>query len=447
MSDKIVQVVHCVDTEGPLYESLPETFKRLKEIFHIDLPVSRKILEKLQKCEIGLGGIEQEVARVFHPQLLDYNETWAQVDKMLKEIMSEEFRHRFPDSFGKGWIYSWHCLDHIGYIDNPRRREMGYHNIFDHYKSILDSDDVNGRDGLHFHYHPMPFTRRATHCATHYFSSGDKLFQILARDIIDRHWFPCVNRPGFSTTRPDSHWFLEQFIPFDYANQASDQDYSNQKDLCNGRLGDWRQSPKNWQPYHPSHDNYQIPGNCRRWIARCLNVGTRLRCLTQADVSQAFSEAQDGLPVILAFSDHDFRNMRPDMELVHPMLVQASKQFPDVRFVYREARDAMRLALDLPVKSPSRLKLNLENNILHIQSDAPIFGPQPFFAIKNKSDEYFHDNLDFQESFREWTYTFDETNFPLDSLDKIGVACCDSYGNVSVSVLDVISGEISKCYL
>ena len=93
------------------------------------------------------------------------------------------------------------------------------------------------------------------------------------------------------------------------------------------------------------------------------------------------------------------------------------------------------------------LKLNLENSILHIQSDAPIFGPQPFFAIKNKSGEYFYDNLDFQESFREWTYTFDETNFPLDSLDKIGVACCDSSGNVSVSVLDVISGEISERYL
>ena len=74
----------------------------------------------------------------------------------------------------------------------------------------------------------------------------------------------------------------------------------------------------------------------------------------------------------------------------------------------------------------------------------------------NKSDylkftwhlpRYFYDNLDFQESFREWTYTFGETNFPLDSLDKIGVACCDSSGNVSVSVLDVISGEISERYL
>ena len=92
-------------------------------------------MEKLQKCEIDLGGIEKEVARVFHPQLLNYNENWDQVDAMLTDIMSKDFRQRFPDSFGKGWVYNWHCLDHVDYIDNPRRREMGYHNVFDHYKS------------------------------------------------------------------------------------------------------------------------------------------------------------------------------------------------------------------------------------------------------------------------------------------------------------------------
>ena len=156
MLRKTVQVVHCVDTEGPLFESLPETFKRLKEIFGVELSASREVLEQLQRCEIDLGGLEQEVARVFHPQLLNYNETWDQVDTMLEDIMSKEFRQRFPDSFNQGWIYNWHCLDHVGYKDNPRRREMGYHSVFDHYNSILEASEVNSRDGLHFHYHDLP---------------------------------------------------------------------------------------------------------------------------------------------------------------------------------------------------------------------------------------------------------------------------------------------------
>ena len=38
-----------------------------------------------------------------------------------------------------------------------------------------------------------------------------------------------------------------------------------------GRSGDWRRAPRNGI-YILSHDDYQTPGNCRRWIGRALNV-------------------------------------------------------------------------------------------------------------------------------------------------------------------------------
>ena len=37
MNTSIVHVVHCVDTEGPLYESLNATFERIKNIFDIEI--------------------------------------------------------------------------------------------------------------------------------------------------------------------------------------------------------------------------------------------------------------------------------------------------------------------------------------------------------------------------------------------------------------------------
>ena len=46
----IVYIVHHVDTEGPLYEDIKETFKRLEDILHIKLnikrisPLQRKVL-------------------------------------------------------------------------------------------------------------------------------------------------------------------------------------------------------------------------------------------------------------------------------------------------------------------------------------------------------------------------------------------------------------------
>ena len=43
-------------------------------------------------------------------------------DKMLDVLMTEDFRMSLPDSYGNGWKFTWHCLDHVNYDYNPRRR-------------------------------------------------------------------------------------------------------------------------------------------------------------------------------------------------------------------------------------------------------------------------------------------------------------------------------------
>ena len=51
--NKIVYIVHAVDTEGPLYESTKATFKRIEELFNLKFKVkSKKKLEDLFK---GIG--------------------------------------------------------------------------------------------------------------------------------------------------------------------------------------------------------------------------------------------------------------------------------------------------------------------------------------------------------------------------------------------------------
>jgi len=82
-------------------------------------------------------------------------------------------------------------------------------------------------------------------------ASGDGLYEILARRVIDWLWFPSCFRPGFHTERPDSHLFLEQFIPFDYANQACGDDGGAFSDTAGGRYGDWRRATRSWHPYQP----------------------------------------------------------------------------------------------------------------------------------------------------------------------------------------------------
>lgn len=316
-------------------------------------------------------------------------------------------------------------------------RSLGFHSVFDHYQGMI-SDTGSLHDGIHFHYHPVAFNLRANAYARHYTASGPFLYEILARKIIDRLWFPAVYRPGFNTERPDSHHFLEQFIPVDYANQATDEDDSLQQDISGGRYGDWRRAPRTWRAYHPAHDDYQLPGHCRRWIFRCLNVGTRLRLLQQADVDQAFQAAQDGHPVALAFTHHDFRDMRPDIDTVQAMLTSAQARYPQIKFCYAEAKMAAQVLTGANTsEAPLQLTCHLDKNILTVTSNRDCFGPQPYLSLRTREGRYFHDSFDFQTPFRSWSYVFDEHSFPLEALSHIGVASCDADFNVSVNRYDM----------
>jgi hypothetical protein len=447
---KPVYIVHCVDTEGPLYESVDATFDRLREIFHLNLPASQDLLRRLQAGEVELGGLEAAVRKVVDPHLLAYNDTWDKVDAMLAKLMSESFRNLIPDSAGRGWIYNWFCVDHVDYDLNPRRRDIGYHNIFEHYSAQIRKTG-SPQDGLHFHYHPHSFRREAHRCATHWWSSSNSLHQIISRRIIDHHWFPAAHRPGFHVIRPDSHWFLEQHIPFDFSNQATVNSAEDgvQFGVQGGRFGDWRRAPATWEPYHPSADDYQVPGNCRRWIARCLNVGTRYRLLHERDVRQAFSEAAEGKPVVMAITNHDFRDMEPDIDAFRQLLNRVAVDFPHTPYFYCEAVNAMQAALDLTPLPPCELDLAVRQidghtHLLKVNSSIPTFGPQPWLALKTVEGTYHFDNFDIDVPFRQWQYVFDEETFPLAAVNAIGVAANNAFGTTTVVVMDPATGKVSR---
>ena len=439
---KKVLVVHCVDTEGPLYESLEDTFLRLTEIFGIDaLEPTRENLEKLQTGRVDLGSREEEVARVFSKSLLDYNDGWAKLDRMLARIMSDSFRLQFPDHRGNGWLYNWFCMDHLDYETNPRRRAVGMHVIFDHYRKWIK--DTAARDRIHWHFHPQSTYREGEKLATSYVNSPN-LYKIICRRIIERDWFPTAHRAGFHTERPDSHWFLEQWLPFDYSNQAYPGEQHPHRDLGAGRYGDWRWAPSDWSVYHPAHDHYQMSGTCRRKIARCLNIGTRLRLLTAEEVHNAFRRASSGQTTILAFCNHDFREMSDDIAQVYRLLHEASRSFLDVEFEYCDAIEAMRRATFTPEELRQERKLDFEprltGNVLSAQlTSGRLFGPQPFLAIKTRDRRFIHDNFDLVELDKCWSYTFDSHTIPLSAVETLGVASNDVFGNVCIKKCEVAS--------
>ena len=93
-----VYVVHCIDTEGPLYQSLESIFELVNEKFNLDLEAS---LEQLQKLQEGLIDTPQrEAIQTFlDPHLINSHGSWTEIDLMLQKITLDEFRMQFSDSF------------------------------------------------------------------------------------------------------------------------------------------------------------------------------------------------------------------------------------------------------------------------------------------------------------------------------------------------------------
>lgn len=437
-----IYVVQCIDTEGPLDETLLATFQRIKGLTGLTVEPTKENLEKIQNKQYPLNGYEDVAAIAFSKRLLGYNHDYHDLTSMLDKVTSPEFRLKFADSDGNGWVYSWFIVDLADYVTNPRRRDIGYGNVLDYYNEYYELHKKNHdeRDEIQFHAHPMSVYHECNRCGDSYINSPH-IIEGLCRRLIEKADFSRGFRAGFHTERPDSHWFLEQYIPYDFTNESVELTELDKKqsDLSGGRFGDWRRAVSDWSPYHPAHDDYQIQGNCNRTIFRCLNVGTRVRLLTQDEVYKAFARADNGEDTILAFCDHDFRNFIPDIEEVYNMVLKAHEKYPEVKWHNAGACAAADIIMKQP-KTPINIEVKLEGNNkskkLTVTSNIDTFGPQPFFAIKLKSGRYILENLDIQEPRRRWTYIFDADSAHADDIDKIGIASNSLVGSGALKVID-----------
>jgi len=322
---------------------------------------------------------------------------------------------------------------------------MGYHNIHDYYLDLLRSQPGT-RDTIQWHFHPTSIFREAHRCATHYFRT-DEVFQVLARRIIDRNFFPSCFRAGFQAERPDSHWFLEQYIPFDLSNMATQDtsDLDSSLDFRKGRSGNWRQAPSDWSVYHPSHDNYQRRGNCRRLIGRALNLRNRIGNLTQAEVDSAYALADTTRRnVLLGICSHDWRDLEEEILYAQQLFYIALQQYPNVSTKYCQATEAFREHVDNLDQNLDPLEIKIEpffvneNDVPYIRvktAAGKVFGPQPFLAIKTKTGRYLHDNFDFSEEAGVWFYPFYSETLNLSDVSVIAAAANDGMGRTSLTRL------------
>jgi len=119
-----IHIVHHIDTEGPLFESLDEKKERLINL----LSLEKDFFE-------GLNSLEEILNKVLKTKKVDKNQinfnylntygNFDQISNMLDTLFSKEFTKNIKDSYGNSWKFNWHIMDHVGFEDNPRRRITG----------------------------------------------------------------------------------------------------------------------------------------------------------------------------------------------------------------------------------------------------------------------------------------------------------------------------------
>ena len=394
--------------------------------------------------QLDLNGNEEGVKSLIDIHRMATGGDWNAIDGMLEKITSRNFRTRLTDCEGQGWKYSWFCMDHVGFTGkNPRRRDAGHHKIFDHYVDMVSTQDMG--DIVQFHHHPVSHSGNYNESGTAFWGRTT-INDILTRKIIERRWFPVAFRPGFHTERADAHWFLEQWIPFDYGNQAVKREATNQPDMMDGRFGDWRIAPAEWKPYHPAYDNYQKKGNCHRWITRCLNMNAKSCEITLEDVIEAFALAQMEGKAILAFTDHDYKDMEYEVNRMRSFIQLSKEKFPQVDFKYTDAVTAIREYCDLEpqeIGASCNIVVVQNGRRLAVKTKTDIFGTQPYLSFKTRDGRFIWDNMD-NGIDNQWNYTFDYNSIPYDEIEKIGVAVTNDFGYCEVMNFDNLEGKWQK---
>ena len=416
-------VVHCVDAEGPLWEDLGAVFRRLESL-GIDLghmPHNQETLAHLQAGEINLGARRNEIAKFLSPERLEYNDNFSKLDHMIRYVASPEFRNAYPDAEGNGWTFSWFIMDFVGFTYNPRRRPEGFHVMWDWYHKILR--DCIEKDGFYWHFHTVPVSGHGTEynpCWT----NNDFHEQVLCRRILDRGWFPAVYRAGGHIESLDLSNWLELFIPFDYSRADMLPGY--EKDFL---TGDWRGAPVTWRGFNPTHDDYRRPGDMRRRVFRCVEINNGRKKIDRETVASAFAEAATRGKAVLAISNHDRRNLAPEILHVYELLTECANDWPEVVWTYRNALEAAVLCGGLPESYDAELSVEAASQtLLTIESRRPTFGPVPFVAVLNKDGVYYRDNPNIEEPFRRWVFKIRRPN----TIKAVGIAASYPDGKVSI---------------
>lgn len=359
-------------------------------------------------------------------------------------VMSEEFRNQIEDSYGNKLKMTWWMIggNMFRYATNnnvPIDNTMALHLMKQYYG---DKIAIWG-DELSLHYHTFIWSDYNGdgefwwNQAQTFNETKEDFNYTLAQFLLEENIFPVSFRSGWHFMDNDWQNYLNEIIPYSLHNDYPAIHYDATEPTDNNY--DWSQASSEFVPFHPSVNNYQLPGEGKGWNVRSKYMGN----ITQDLMNDVFQKAGQGIDQLVCLWSHlPDQNFLNEIQSVNNILHQAALNNPNVKFKYCSAVEAYELwrASNDTLKPELQLtgEINGPNINFLIKTNEPIFQKQPFVAIKDKYERYYIADCE-HVIFNIWR-TIDP--FPISNLAKVGVAVTDTVGNLTTAFINYLDDDM-----
>jgi hypothetical protein len=380
-----------------------------------------------------------------HPHYLQ--NSFTDTNAPVYQVMDPAWRSQFKDSFGQPIKFTWWMMGGNIYRDADNLNVPIANTMTLHLMKQYHGDAIHQfGDELSLHYHTFlwsDYNGKGIHYwnQTRTFNECRADFDLtLAQYLLEEGVFPVSFRSGWHFMDEDWQQHVNQLIPFCFHDNYGVRVpwYTNTGPIAG--VEDWSRAPSAFVPFHPSTNDYQLPGGTPGWNVRSVKI----QSLTQAIVDQIFSQAANGVDQVACFWDHLPESFVANIVRLGNFVSLAASNNPKVPFRYCTGVEAMQRWLAVTNQAPPVLEvtqtLQDQTVALRITSSVPIFQEQPFVCLRDVFQQYTNlTPLCVPVGSNAWTITLPVS---LNLLAKVGIAVTDSAGNLTTRILRYLPDDL-----
>jgi hypothetical protein len=363
------------------------------------------------------------------------------------QVMDPSWRQQFKDSYGQPIKFTWWMMGGNIYRDAtnlnvPLANTMTLHLMQKYHGEAIRQFG----DQLSLHYHTYMWSDY--NGTGVYYWNQTKTFNerradfdvTLAQYLLEEGVFPVSFRSGWHFMDQDWQQYLNQLVPYCFHNNCPTVVpwYTNAGPIAG--VENWSRAPSVFVPFHPSTNDYQMPGDSTGWNVRSIKIQN----LVQTNLDQMFFEASNGVDQLVCLWDHLPENFVANIARLASMVGQSASNNPSVPFRYCTAVEAMQRWRGLTNVAAPRLEVmaNVQGPTvsLVITSSVPIFQQRPFVCFRDAFQQYTNVTAAcLPAGSNTWTI---DLGRPTNLLAKVAVAVTDEAGNLATQTLRYLPDDL-----